>query len=298
MNDAIPILFLAGLSAIAGYASLSRLSRARLIEDTPTSKIRSAPQGYVELIGSGELAAQQAPLLSQLSQSPCLWFRYRIERYERSGKNSRWRKIAGASSERPFLLNDGSGSCYLFPDKADISSHRKRSWYGNSRYPSPDQSPSLFGRRYRYTEELLCEGDLLYALGLFETRHPPSDAQRNEARMGEILSEWKRDYDKLVQRFDRDGNGELDQQEWELARSDALRKAERETRNTAPVAAVNTLRHSPNRQQPFIIATSEPESLSRRYRWQSLAWLLVSLGSAAGASWLLMQHGLSTVGAA
>jgi len=29
--------------------------RARIIEDTPTSKIRSAAQGYVELAGRGEL---------------------------------------------------------------------------------------------------------------------------------------------------------------------------------------------------------------------------------------------------
>ena len=297
MEGLFHISLLGVISIVAAVASFSRLGRARLIEDTPTSKIRSASQGYVELIGSGERPEQTTPLLSKLSASPCIWFRYRIERYERSGKNSHWRKIEGFSSEQPFLLNDGSGRCYIFPDKADISSHRKRSWYGSSRYPISGQKHSLFGRRYRYTEELLCEGDLLYALGLFETRHPPSDAQRNQSRMAEILKDWKQDYDKLVQRFDRDNNGEIDPAEWELARREALRMAEREARKSSPSQAVNTLRHSPNRQQPFIIATSEPESLSRRYRWQALAWLIVSVGCAAGVAWLLLQENLSTIGA-
>ncbi len=290
MNDYFPSVLLAALSLISAVASVSRLRRARIIEDTPTSKIRSAHQGYVELIGGAELASGQTPLLSKLSQQPCLWFRYRIERYERSGKNSHWRKIEGSTSERPFVLNDGTGHCYIYPDRADVSSHRKRSWYGNSRYPNPGEGSGLMGRRYRYTEELLCPGDLLYAIGLFETRHPPSDGERNNARMMEILSEWKQDYDRLIARFDRNGDGDIDLQEWELVRREALRKAERENRRSDSPQAVNTLSYSPSRQQPFIIATSEPESLSRRYRWQSLAWLLFSLGSAAGLAWLLLQQ--------
>ncbi|WP_372864048.1 hypothetical protein [Spongiibacter sp.] len=298
MNDYFPLVLLALLSLVAAVASVSRLRRARIIEDTPTSKIRSAPQGYVELVGYGELADGQQPLLSKLGQHACLWYRYRIERYERSGKNSHWRNIEGHSSDRPLLLNDGSGHCYIYPDRADISSHRKRSWYGNSRYPIPGQGSSLLGRRYRYTEELLCEGDLIYTLGLFETHHPVRDSERNNTRMMEILSDWKQDYDRLVTRFDRNGDGDIDLEEWQLVRSEALRQAERENRSAKQLMPVNTLSYSPSRQQPFIIATSEPESLSRRYRWQSLAWLLVSLGCAAGLAWLLVQQSASTISAA
>ena len=74
---------------------------------------------------------------------------------------------------------------------------------------------------------------------------------------------------------------------------EALRKAEREQRGKPSLDAINTLRYSPSRQQPFIIATSEPESLSRRYRWQSLAWLLGSLACIAGVAWLVQSGAVS-----
>jgi hypothetical protein len=46
------------------------LRKARSIEDTPTSKISSAAQGYVELIGSAK--ADQALLSAPLTNTPCL----------------------------------------------------------------------------------------------------------------------------------------------------------------------------------------------------------------------------------
>ncbi len=291
--DYLPHIICGLLAPLAAWFSIRRLTRARLIEDTPTSKIRSAPQGYVELMGHISREDNTPPLLSRLSNTPCQWFRYRIERYERRGKNSSWRTLESKSSERAFILSDGTGQCYVQPQRADISSHRKRVWHGHSRYRGTDDGgllSGLLGSRYRYTEELLCDNDLIYALGYFQTRHPPSDSELNQQRMADILNEWKQDYDGLIARFDRDGDGNIDLQEWELARREALRKAERERRNQPPADAINMLSYSPSRQQPFIIATSEPESLSRRYRWQSLGLLILSLACAAGLAWLLLQE--------
>ena len=71
-------LTFSGLSALAFYFAFRNLARARLIEDTPTSRVRSAHQGYVEL--EGEAAAMQGePILSPLTQTACCWFRYKIE---------------------------------------------------------------------------------------------------------------------------------------------------------------------------------------------------------------------------
>ena len=57
---------------------LSRCHRqfkwARLIEGMPTSRIRSASQGYTELIGVAEL--QGNPQLAPLSNTLHLWWRY------------------------------------------------------------------------------------------------------------------------------------------------------------------------------------------------------------------------------
>ena len=277
------------ISLVSAVSSISRLKTARVIEDTPTSKIRSAHQGYVELVGFAKAGPEQL-LLSGLSQTPCLWYRYKIERYESSGKNSSWRSIESKTSEQAFIINDGSGDCYVMPNRAEVSTVRKRSWQGNSLHPSKTSGIRLFGQRYRYTEELLCADDLLYVIGLFETRHPPSPTAVRDVEMTKILTEWKQDYDKLTDRFDRNGDGEIDLQEWELVRAEALRKAERQQRAEGPINPVHTISYSPSRRQPYIIASSEPESLSRRYRWQALALLLVSVISASILIWMLRSQ--------
>ncbi|CAA0100236.1 GIDE domain-containing protein [Zhongshania aliphaticivorans] len=288
-TDYFALAICALISLVSAVSSFSRLKTARVIEDTPTSKIRSAHQGYVELVGFAKAGPEQL-LLSGLSQTPCLWYRYKIERYESSGKNSSWRSIENKTSEQPFIINDGSGDCYVMPNRAEVSTIRKRSWQGNSRHPKKTSGINLFGQRYRYTEEMLCTDDLLYVIGLFETRHPPSPTAVRDAEMAKILNEWKQDYDKLTDRFDRNGDGEIDLQEWELVRAEALRKAERQQRTAGPVNPVHTISYSPNRRQPYIIASSEPESLSRRYRWQALALLLVSVISASILIWMLRPH--------
>jgi len=66
---------LAIMAAISILAWLSALNRLRAIRDTPTSKIASAAQGYVELTGRGHPFGE--PLMGQLSRLPCLWYRYK-----------------------------------------------------------------------------------------------------------------------------------------------------------------------------------------------------------------------------
>lgn len=279
-----------GAIALAcAYGSFSCLRSARIIEDTPTSKIRSAHQGYVELIGFAKPGPGE-PLLSGLSQTPCLWYGYNIERYNSSKNSGSWTSVERKVSDRPFILNDGTGDCVVYPDRAKVSTQRKKVWKGSERHPLGQRtSSSLFGSRYRYTEEILCANDLLYILGQFQTRHPPSAGELQEKAMAEILNDWKRDYDQLVARFDRNGDGEIDLQEWDLVRAEAMRKAQRQYRNQTPASPVHTISYSPSRQQPYMIANSEPDALSKKYRWGAFGLLLASLGMTCALIWLIVQ---------
>ena len=130
---------LLGLSSLAVvytlYRMLTRLRRARWVEDTPTSRIRSAAQGLVEL--NGELdAGGHAPLISPLAEIDCLWYRFRVEEYRRSGKTSQWRTVEQGASERPFLLRDATGSCWIDPKGAEVHPRQRRRWEGHRRWPA------------------------------------------------------------------------------------------------------------------------------------------------------------------
>ena len=61
------------------------LRTKRMIENIPTSKIRSLAMGLVEIKGS--VVAYKKPLLkSPFQGKPCVWFRYMIQEYRKSGK--------------------------------------------------------------------------------------------------------------------------------------------------------------------------------------------------------------------
>ncbi len=280
--DLLMVTLVAGAAGGAGwFASFRNLIKARTIEDTPTSKIRSAHQGYVELTGSaGE--GDDGPVLGKLTGNTCLWYSYRIEKYESSGKSSHWRTIEKGASSRPFQLDDGSGRCYIHPDRAEVTTHRRQVWYGGSRLPTSTVDGGLFNRRYRYTEERLHDGDLLYCIGQFQSLHPPSVKEQTRKRAGELLNQWKQDYDALVTRFDRNGDGEVDLKEWQHVRNQAELTAYREVRENYDHSPVHVLSYSPSRRQPFLIATSDPKRLAKGYRWRFMGYGALAIGCTVG----------------
>ena len=111
------------VAACAGGAwwFVRRFSQARHLLDTPTSKIRSAAQGYAEFYGvlhpQGE-EQQRGPL----TNTPCLWWRYKIEEEQRSSDNkgSSWRMVESGSSEALLQLDDSTGSCLIDPSGAEV----------------------------------------------------------------------------------------------------------------------------------------------------------------------------------
>jgi|GEM_PF-2004335 len=152
------------------YQSYKGLKRARVIEDTPTAKIRSVAQGYAELLGEQYILAN-SPSATKLSRLPCTWHRYAIEfRDQQSG----WRVIEHGNSAALFGLKDGTGVCIIDPKGAEISTPMVDQWQGFNRYPN-GKPRSWLGRfwgargKYRYTEWTMHEGMPLHAMGNFHT---------------------------------------------------------------------------------------------------------------------------------
>lgn len=286
-------LFVGGLSLWAFVAAFRALKRARVVEDVPTSRLRSAAQGYVELFGRAELLPG-APVLSPLSGRACAWYRYRVEVRERDRRSgsSQWRLVENGVSDALFRLVDETGECVVDPDGADVTPALKQTWYGIERVPGgppPRESVlSLLSGRYRYREELIRPGDPLHAVGNLRTVGGPADQTPVHEDVRALLAEWKRDPARM-RAFDTDGDGEVDPAEWETVREAAMTEVLRCRADRSAHLGTHVLSAPPTPGRPFLLSAVPQDTLVRRYRWRAAALLVLSLGAAALAVWMSQQ---------
>ncbi|MFG0584603.1 GIDE domain-containing protein [Pseudomonas sp. zjy_9] len=279
------------LGAFLGGAwwCLRRWSQARHLLDTPTSKIRSAAQGYVELYGVLE-ALPDMQLSGPLTGKPCLWWRFRIEEYRSSGSKRSWRVVESGASDAWLRLVDGTGECLIDPRGAEIRAAVREVWEGNLRHPLGPAKTGLLGflssgQRYRYSEERFHVGQPLYAIGDFSTHGAAQQGFDMQSAQGEVIREWKGDYVGLLRRFDSDGNGQLDEQEWNRVRLAAQLEAEDRHRLKAAEPAQNQMA-KPGERQPFILSNSGEDELARGFYWQAAAGAVLCLVGALATAWL------------
>lgn len=306
-------ILMAFLGVIAGacfYGAFNFLRKARLIEDTPTAKIRSAAQGFIELNGTAQPDGETR-IISPLTDSECCWYRYEIEK--KGDKN--WSTVEKGSSEHPFIIEDDTGRCIILPKGAEVAPTDQSIWYGSSRQPA-DRSParkrikasvgsmrikidsgfnsnitlgSLF-TQYRYTEERIYAGDLLYALGHFRSLDEMDHHQSRSQITTDILRFWKKDQKRMLERFDQNGDGQVDANEWDVARKSAGRIAKEKHDEQKKDQVNHTLSKSPHKGFPFLISTLPEFDLSRRYRTWSTVMLVVFFLAGIGAVFLLSSR--------
>lgn len=291
-QPALKFAFWGGLSLAGTLFSLWRTRtafiHARLIADLPTSRVRSASQGLAELAGLARAADE--PLSAPLSGRPCLWWRYRIERYRSGRRGNSWVTVEKGASEAPLALDDGSGHCLILPEGGEVHSHRVKRWTGQQRRPSTADATTgssllgtLLGQRYRYTEELIADGDPLYVLGHFETDDGGRLADVRSLQ-GDILRAWKQQYPALVADHDQDGDGALDAAEWEAVRAAARREARAEQRRRGRQPAEHRLRKPDD--LPLLISTLPESRLGRSLRWRALGFAVAFLVLGSLTGWL------------
>jgi len=265
------LVILSLICCISLLAWLSALRRLRVVRDTPTSRIGSAAQGYVELTGNGK-PLPESPLLSKFTGLPCLWYRYHVE-YKDS--NNKWHTEDRGESEDAFVLEDSSGRCVVDPCGAEIYTRHKDSWQKDG---------------YRYTEWILLHYDSIYALGQFRTFGGSSVVVDSNEEIKNVLAEWKQDMPELNKRFDLNNDGQLDMQEWMLARQAAKREAAKRMAAERAQPDINYL-VKPQDERLFLISNLPQSNLERRYWFWTLAHLAIFFGALGGIAWLLSnQH--------
>lgn len=261
------LVWLAALGAIAALslvAWLGNLRRYRAIVDTPTSRVATAAQGYVELHGRAK-TLPGATVFTPGTQLPCVWYRYRA--LKRRG--DKWVVVESGESDAEFLLDDGSGACRMRPEAAEVRSDRKDSYMQDG---------------LRYEVESLIAGDALYALGDFVSLGG-DDGFDARLELSDLLSDWKAEPETLRRRFDANGDGTIDADEW----SGAVRAAHGEIDEKLRAARARPARHAlvrPKHGKPCLIANHPPGAVARRFRlW---AWGHAGIALAAMAAMALV----------
>ena len=261
------ILFALGvIAAIAFFAWMLSLRRLLAMSGTPMSRIASAAQGYVELVGRGR-CLPEFQVLSRLTFLPCVWYRFIVE--QRNSKN-KWERVSSGRSDESFVLHDGSGLCVVDPDHAEVIPRRKEVWTQGD---------------YRYTEWLILPQETIYVLGEFSTLSGETIELDLKRDIGELLAEWKRNQPQLLERFDLDRDGTISEKEWSLARSQAKREV-RKTHNEIRTQPGTNLLHKPRDGRLFLISNINPEKLTNRYRLWAWAHLIAFVAAVGGVAWL------------
>jgi len=280
-------LLLCGLVSAAGFIyAFVFFRRARIIEDTPTSKIRSAAQGYVELAGTGN-NMEGDPVIAPLTTTPCTWYRYKVEKL--NDKHSR--VVDSGTSDELFVLIGETGRCVVDPDGAVVTCSTKKVWYESS-YPSrrhTHKSGGLFARlggRYRYTEERMHPGEPLYAIGMFMSVGGGAESFNTDAEVREVLNLWKQNRDGLLKHFDTNGDGELDVEEWEAVRKAAYQRVRREQSKRSVQPPTHLMKKPQHDNRPYLLSVVPQKQLVKRYKLKAAACLTGFLVTGSTAVWM------------
>lgn len=250
------------------------LKQARQIEDIPTSKIPSAAQGYVELIGR-QFAPPGHTVKAPLTGTPCTWWRYRVQQRKLSLSGQvHWETLEKVTSTNPILLKNRGGQLLVDPEGADVTPSVTQSWHGDlASPPRPMDVRDVRGGRFLYTEERMHEGGLLYVAGELHTFSGGSKGPEFESAATELLAVWKRDQATLVKRFDTNDDGHIDSEEWDAARDAAKAEVAPQTQRSDMEPDVDVVRRPAN-GQPFMLSGKSQIDQARIYRSRAADCLL------------------------
>lgn len=190
----------AGLGVFLFFRGFKMLQLKRLIENTPTSKVRSASMGLVELVGM-PVGPQTIP--AGITGDPCFYYRATAWERVQSGNNSSWKRVAEESLFVPFFLQDDTGRMLVNAQGADMDVHRNfkdefgSSFFGSGDFPEGSVADflmrhSLSGKHVRLEEYCIQPEYPIFVLGtLGENNGGWSDIPERHVAGTSISLTWR-----------------------------------------------------------------------------------------------------------
>ncbi|MBW2999104.1 E3 ubiquitin ligase family protein [Candidatus Woesearchaeota archaeon] len=203
------------------------LKQKRMIENIPTSKIRSLAMGLVEIFGE-VFPAEKKVLKSPFSNKDCVYYKYKVEEYRRSGKHSRWVTLKKDEDRVHFFLKDNTGKVLVDSTGANVEIPKDfqfRSSLGkdpplavkNFLKKQNMNFESLFGmnKTMRYTEYFIAPKDKLYILGTADDNPFVEEATAKESVEDIMIKKGK--HEKFYYISDRHETEILKKFKWKVA---------------------------------------------------------------------------------
>ena len=256
---AVGLLFLAtpvvglGILLVGGLISGSyTYTRRREILDTPSARIHSAAQGYVELVGRCGLPNGIEPVgFGPLP--PCVWYRVRVIARDRNLDGYRAYGSRYRQEQVPLLLKDGDQECIVDWQEADLRTSKVHDWReGRTRY------------RAWYIEV----NDPLYATGQFITI-----VGENRLSTDRVVDKWQHDPLKYRARLDRDGSVDAGERRAVLEAEDQEDERRLVPHRPGPPRHVML---APADGRPYVITNDDPEKMVTAYRRLGLLHFVVA----------------------
>jgi hypothetical protein len=168
--------------------------RKRLIENIPTSKIRSLAMGLVEINGV-VVPYQEKLLVSPLTKKNCVYYHYLVERYEEhynpktKRKEGHWVMVQNEKQNVQFSLKDDTGMVLVDPNRADVDVKKDyQTRQGNMRYSEwyiePNDALYILGTAaenpYQKEAPAVHEENIMIQKGQYEKQYMISDKSEKQ----------------------------------------------------------------------------------------------------------------------
>lgn len=278
------------------FWGFKRLRRKRIVENIPTSTVRSLAMGLVELIGK---AKKPKLLKSVFSKTDCVFYRYTVERYQSSGKSGRWVTVAnGDSSDCPFWLDDDSGKVAVLPKDAEFiipkdyefATGIRKSLPPNLKLFLDDNNIKYRGwignYSMRFREWFICPDEHIYVLGTAKKSYDSLDARKK--KLMERIETLKNDSKKMNE-VDVNKNGKISEEEWDAAVAKIEHGLlEEELKSPQADELADVVVTKGDADKIFIISDHSQKELTKKLSWQALLGIFGGAALTIAMLWYLM----------
>lgn len=297
MSDSGDVVFWALIGGpLLVTGGLVAFGKKRLLENIPTSKIRSAAMGFVELNG---LAKPRKEIKDPIDNLPCCWWQCVVQ--EDVGDRRELRKVI--TFPELFYLEDDTGKVLIDPQEAEFMyiHEKKIKLDSNNRHKF---EPVLVGwgldctgwfgtlKKMRIILRTIRVSEQIYVLG--ELTHRYDYLEERKRKFIIHLGQVKEDTGKMAL-ADSNKDGTIDAIEWDAfctKLEEEFLKEETARGEQVPDSDKLVVKR-PQTNHSFIISTRSELELLKWFKFLSIGGILSGIAAIAFGVWRALSQGYS-----